>query len=135
MPVERIKHLEFIQAVITRQAANSFTIRGWSLTVSAAIYAYTAANLNCWLALVSLLPGVAFGWIDAYYLRQERLFRELYQDAIKPDTEVPMFSMDTSRYCNSSRCTYWSAIKSNPLMVMHGVIVTIGAVLFGVAIF
>ena len=36
---DRIKHLEFIQATIARQAAHSFSVKGWSLTVAAALFA------------------------------------------------------------------------------------------------
>ncbi|WP_187347302.1 hypothetical protein [Kocuria sp. CNJ-770] len=76
---ERIKHLEFIQNTITRQASHSFAVKGWSLTVAAVIYAYAAAHLTWWMALVALLPAVAFAGLDAFYLRQERLFRALYR--------------------------------------------------------
>ncbi len=33
-----LKHLEFIQAVIARQANNSFLVKGWGLTVARAFY-------------------------------------------------------------------------------------------------
>ncbi len=96
MSPEQIKHLEFIQATIARQASHSFSVKGWSLTVSGAIYAYAASHLSCWLAMVALLQPLAFAWLDMFFLRQERLFRELYGDAIKPDSPVTVFNMDTS---------------------------------------
>ena len=35
----KLKHLEMIQAVITRMAKNSFLLKGWSITLTAAIFA------------------------------------------------------------------------------------------------
>ncbi len=34
-----VKHLEFVQAVIARQAANSFLLKGWSVTLATALVA------------------------------------------------------------------------------------------------
>lgn len=116
LPDERIKHLEFLQTTIGRQASNSFAVKGWSLTVAAAVYVYTASHLHWWLAVVALLPPVAFGWLDAFYLRQERLFRALYDAVIEPNTTIPLFSMDTKPFHNSSshpRCGWRSVITSN----------------------
>ncbi len=38
------KHLEFLQAVITRMAGNSFLIKGWSVTLVAALLALTVPH-------------------------------------------------------------------------------------------
>jgi hypothetical protein len=40
----KIKHLEFIQGVITRMNANSFQIKGWSVTITAALLALYASG-------------------------------------------------------------------------------------------
>lgn len=135
---DRRKHLEFVQATITRQASHAFAIKGWSLTVAAAIYAYTASNLSCWLAVVACLPAFAFAWLDLFYLRQERLFRELYRDAHQPESTVPVFDMDTTPYRNAAkypRCSYWDVIKSKAWWPLHITIIIVGIILLGVAIF
>lgn len=134
---DRIKHLEFIQNTIARQASHSFAVKGWSLTVSAAIYVYTASHLTWWLAIVAVLPAIAFSWLDAFYLRQERLFRELYSDVSQSSTAVLMFSMDTGPYAVAStypKCTYRNVFKSNTWWVFHGMIFAVGVLLLGVAI-
>jgi hypothetical protein len=135
---DRRKHLEFIQATIARQASHAFAIKGWSLTVAAAIYAYTAANLSCWLAVVACMPAIAFAWLDLFYLRQERLFRELYRDASQPESTVPVFDMDTSPYQTTSKypqSSYRNVAKSRAWWPLHVMIVGVGIVLLGVAIF
>jgi hypothetical protein len=48
------KHLEFIQGVVTRLANNQFLIKGWSLTVAAALYGFAATHRAWQLALVGI---------------------------------------------------------------------------------
>jgi hypothetical protein len=136
VPPERIKHLEFIQATITRQASNSFAVKGWSLTVSAAVYAYAGSHLHWWTALVGLMPSLSFGWLDAFYLRQERMFRELYTDTIKSDTSIPMFSMNTMPYANPTnypRCAWSVVLRAKTWWAFYGVIIGFGLALIGIA--
>ena len=44
------KHLELIQGVITRLAQNSFLLKGWSVTLVAAILTLASKNPNFYLA-------------------------------------------------------------------------------------
>lgn len=102
MNEDRIKHLEFVQAVIGRMAGNSFLLKGWSVTISAALFALAAKDSNRAFALVALLPTLVFWGLDAYYLRQERLFRKLYDRLRhvpeKDQTKEDSFSMATEAY-------------------------------------
>ncbi len=89
------------------------------------------------MALVALLPPIAFAWLDAFYLRQERLFRELYRDAIRPGSLVPIFEMDTRKYCDASQfptCTYRAILPANTWRVLHVMIFAVGVLLFGIAL-
>lgn len=67
-------HLEMIQGVIARIAGNSFLLKGWSVTIAAALFALAARDSNSQFACIALLPSIVFWGLDAYYLRQERLF-------------------------------------------------------------
>jgi hypothetical protein len=108
MNSDRVKHLEFVQGVINRLAGNSFSIKGWSVTLVAALFALAAKDANPLYAVVAALPAFCFWGLDAYYLRQERLFRGLYDvirkqpevEASKPETgglpPLDAFSMNTS---------------------------------------
>lgn len=95
-----IKHLEFIQITIVRMAANSFVIKGWTVTLVAAILAFTSKDANSNAASIALIPAIMFWSLDAYYLRTEREFRALYdqvrQNPPKDDLEVD-FSLDVSK--------------------------------------
>ena len=132
---ERVKHLEFIQSTISRQATNSFTIKGWSLTVAGLIYAFAAENLSWWLAVVALLPPVAFAWLDLFYLRQERLFRALYRSAYQPESTVQEFDMDTTAYQQLPNCSYRNVATSRAWWPLHVMIAAVGIVLLIVAVF
>jgi hypothetical protein len=92
------KHLEFIQAVVTRLAQNSYLLKGWTITLVAATFVLSLSVTSAWLVAIALLPTVAFSIVDAYYLRQERLFRKLYDDLRRNPDSVEAFSMDTSPY-------------------------------------
>ncbi len=118
----RLKHLEFIQNVITRMATNSFYLKGWSVTLVAATFALTITTPNVVLTLIALLPALAFWSLDAFYLREERLFRRLY-DAVRSDPEaVEPFSMDPSEYKNKVDSPSEVA-ASTSLRRFHGAIV------------
>ena len=40
----KLKHLEFIQAAINRMAGNLFMLKGWSVTLIAALFALAAKD-------------------------------------------------------------------------------------------
>lgn len=92
-----LKHLEFIQLTIVRMAANSFIIKGWSVTLVAAVLAFTTAEKGCKCGWIALIPAFIFWGLDGYYLRQEKLFRKLYDHVRTEDGETD-FSMDTKPF-------------------------------------
>jgi hypothetical protein len=76
----RLKHLDDIGAVIGRLSHQSFIIRGWSVTLVSVVLVIIGAQEHRSDApiLLALFPTFIFWGLDAYYLRQERLFRRLY---------------------------------------------------------
>ncbi len=80
MTDEKIKHLEFIQNVITRMNTNSFQIKGWTVIILSALLAIYASTKNDYFILASIFPVLVFWFLDTYYLTQERKFRGLYND-------------------------------------------------------
>jgi len=94
---DRKKHLELLQLVISRMASNSFALKGWSVTVTAALLGLAAKDSNPGFAIIAFYPALAFWGLDAYYLRQERRFRALY-DAVRTDAAVQPFAMDPAGF-------------------------------------
>lgn len=92
----KLKHLELIQAVITRMANNSFLLRGWVVTLVAALMALAAKDANTNFIIISFVPVLTFWLIDGYYLNQERLFRKHYDRVIIRDKDDINFSMNVS---------------------------------------
>lgn len=75
----KLKHLEMIQAVITRMANNSFLVKGWCLTLVSGLLALAGGkDGNAKLVFVTYLPLLMFWYLDGFFLQQERLFRKIY---------------------------------------------------------
>lgn len=89
---EKIKHLEFIQNIITRMNSNSFAIKGWMVTIVSALLALYANSNNEIFMFIAIVPTFIFWLLDAFYLAQEYRFRCLYDDVIH-DRITPVFSM------------------------------------------
>ena len=109
-------HLEIIQSVIARMPANSFHLKGWSVTLVSALFALAAGGANPRYVYLAYFPVVAFWILDDYFLWKEKLFRSLYNEVRALDEEQIDFSMDTSGIDGGS----WSeATLSTTLRIFH----------------
>jgi len=118
----KIAHLELIQAVVTRMASNSFLLKGWSVTLVAALFALAADKSEVLFVYLAYFPAISFWILDGYFLHQERLFRKLYDHVRALDLSAIDFSMDTSPL--TSKVDPWSAVCfSKTLRVFHGTII------------
>ena len=88
-----IKHLELIQVVIARLGSNGFVVKGWAVTVAGLFLGFAVESSNYRLALISVLPTLAFWYLDTYFLRSERLFRSLYDRVRRGEPPVEPFYM------------------------------------------
>jgi len=123
------KHLEFIQGVITRMAGNLFFLRGWTITLIAALLALFIKGANSEYVIYFLLVLIFVFWIlDGYFLSQERLFRDLYNHVRKLKEEKIDFSMDTSELKKYKKNTLVYAMFSSTLLVFY--LPLIGVALF-----
>lgn len=120
----KLKHLEFIQAVINRMAGNSFYLKGWSVTLVAAIFVLATKDGNPSLVPVAYLPAIVFWFLDAYFLRQERLFRRLYDAVREKSPEEVDFSMHTSPFADDEQVgSHFSVMFSITLRWFHGALI------------
>ncbi|MBE7660360.1 hypothetical protein [Tenacibaculum finnmarkense] len=89
MNENKIKHLEFIQNIITRMNRNSFQIKGMSITISSALLALSANNSNILYASIIYFSLFIFWGLDSYYLSQEKGYRDLYnRTRIKEELDI-----------------------------------------------
>lgn len=121
MSPEKIKHLEFIQNVITRMNTNSFQIKGWSIVILSALLAIFASSKNNDFFIAAILPTLIFWFLDAYYLNQERKFRGLYNDVAgvtERPKDIKLFAMRPDLYVDG-QYTFWSAFFSITVLKMY----------------
>jgi hypothetical protein len=90
---ERIQHLEMIQAVITRLSNEGFLVKGWAITVAGAFLGFAVTKESWALALASVIPTIAFWYLDGTFLRSEWLFRALHKHVQRKTRHVKPFEM------------------------------------------
>jgi hypothetical protein len=81
----RVKHLEMVQAIVTRLANQGATIKNYCITVTTAICGFAITLHQPTVALLALFPLVVFGLLDAQFLRLERRFRALFDQIRNED--------------------------------------------------
>src|SRR3989339_120796 len=114
------KHLEFIQAIISRMAGNLFFLRGWTITLISALLALFIKGSGSSNVIYFLIVLTLVFWIlDGYFLSQERLFRDLYNHVRKLKEEDIDFSMDISEYQKLKKNTLIFAMFSTTLLVFY----------------
>jgi hypothetical protein len=84
-----VKSMEFCQGTISRMARNSFNLKAWFLVAFSALFTFFAKSVSgetdyqaSLMDLIWLLPMFMFPILDAYYLKQERMFRDVYNDFV-----------------------------------------------------
>jgi hypothetical protein len=121
MPADnKIEHLKLVQATITRMAANSFLLKGWTVTLVAALFAFGAKEADRVFVVIAWVPVLVFAALDSFYLWQEKLFRALYDDvAQRPADGDPWnFTMDPRPFKATKR--WRNALKSGTIWGYYG---------------
>lgn len=120
----KIAHLGFIQGVITRMGSNSFLLKGWSITLVAAIFALSAKDADQKFVLLAYFPVIVFWVLDAFFLHQEKMFRKLYEKVAANAISSDLFTLDTSVVKDDVPCAI-RVFFSKTLFPFHGSIVGI----------
>ena len=74
----KLKHLDYLQAVIARMAQNSFLFKGWAVTLASGLSAYGVTKSDRLVLLMPIVTTLLFWGLDGYYLWLERAFVKLY---------------------------------------------------------
>ena len=81
------EYLILIQGVISRMANNAFLVKGWSITLTAALLALAGSlsakgsfNEHIFF-MVNFACLLGFLWLDSYFYYNEKKYRELYDYA------------------------------------------------------
>jgi hypothetical protein len=113
------KHLDFIQAAINRMAGNLFLLKGWTITLIAALFALSAKDSNKAFLAIAYFPTFVFWILDGYFLSQERRFRDLYNHVRKLDEGQIDFSMDTQPFKGWRRNSWLGSMLSPTLLIYY----------------
>lgn len=106
-------------------ASNLFLLKGWTITLIAALFALSAKDANKAYVLIAYFPALLFWVLDGYFLSQERRFRALYDHVRKLDENQIDFSMDTAPFKNEWRNTWLGAMLSKTLVTYYGALLII----------
>lgn len=131
-----IRYLELIQGQVSRMASHSFLIKGWSITLAAAIMAFAASASSSWSMTAAVLTSLAFWGLDAFYLRQERLYRALY-DRVRdtwPDRECTIGDMSLSTDTLSSTVPPWIRTMGSSVVALFHAPILITVVIVAVVL-
>lgn len=127
MKEEKIKHLEFIQNIITRHNTNSFQIKGLTVTIVSALLAVYASNNNLEFIWIGIIPTILFWFLDSYYLQLERKFRGLYNDVAgvsKEPKEIKGMEMKPDLY-KGGKYKFINVLFSNTMCPLY-IFISIG---------
>ncbi len=79
-----VEELKILQGIINRMVQNSLECKKWTLALVVGVLSLKIEAISNFYGLCVLgVLLLCFWFLDAYYLKQERLFREQYQWLIK----------------------------------------------------
>lgn len=128
---EKLKHLEFIQNVISRMNSNSFLLKGWCITLVSALFVLSAKDANSLFMLITYIPLPAFWILDGFYISQERQYRDLYDEVANIPLQNINFSMNAKKF-NKGRNTWLSGMLSKTLIPFYSTIILTIFILMGI---
>jgi hypothetical protein len=115
-------HLQMIQSVVSRLAAQSTTIKGWCVTVTAALLGYGATAATPIIVGIAVYVIVAFATLDSYYLVLERNYRDLYRHAAGEEKVDWSLSID-----RPTPGQVLSAMRSPVVVILYGMSILVAA--------
>jgi hypothetical protein len=124
MNENKLKHLDFLQLVITRMNVNSFLLKGWAVTLVSALFAFAAKDANYQYVLITYISTPLFWVLDGYYLSQERQYRALYDIVRLKDETAIDFDLNARSY-NTGRNTWMASIVSKTLNIFYLILIGI----------
>jgi hypothetical protein len=129
MSPETQKHLEMIQGVINRLAGNSFTIKGWAVTLATAVMALIAKDNFPRAALIAMVPLIGFCALDAFYLMLERRYVGLFTRTV--NGQVKLFDMNAAPDKTQKtpwKLTLWGALFSPSIAGLYGFLIVLALI-------
>ena len=125
----KLKHLEFIQNIITRMNTNSFQIKGMSITITAALLALTASDYNISYISIVYFALFVFWGLDAYYLSQEKGYRKLYEEVRAYTAEQIDFNLKLKKEYTEGANSWKHVLLNKTIWTLYSLQASIALVL------
>ncbi len=108
-----IEELKILQGVINRMAQNSLECKKWTLALAVGVLSLKIEAISHLYGLCVLGVLLAcFYFLDAYYLMQERLFREQWLIKNRLKTDERLFEVFPAH--QTCRCVLYSCTMRSP---------------------
>lgn len=118
------KEIDLIQGCINRMASNSFMLKGWTISLVAVVLALTADRLNPLFLFCSVMvPVLCFWYLDAFFLRTEKMYRKMYEWVLKERKEGNLeyqYDLTPGRFKDEVE-SHCSVMFSTTLRVFYGI--------------
>lgn len=121
MNEDRRQHLKFVQNAIAQMDNKSVQVKTWTVTLFAAVLAFSASSKNLKCAFIAVIPTFIFWLLDSHYLQQSCKYQRLYDDIVSG--KVPSFTMAVEKYKDGTCCFGRAIIDPTTLLVYFLLIV------------
>lgn len=126
----RIRYLEILQGIINRMADNSFKMKEWFITVLCACIAAYVGTGKALMFLVIVFAAIVFGLLDVCYLREERTFRKIYNNASNLKVEITDFKINPKELNKEEKCGFFPPFSSWSIYILYGLAIIAGVTCF-----
>ena len=129
------KELDLIQACITRMASNSFLLKGWTISIIAVVLALADKSLEpALLSSLVLIPLFSFWYLDAFFLRTEKMYRKMYQWVLEKrrvNDTTDLYDLNPHRF-GTQVPSIWRVMWSITLRWFYGIptLITSGIIVY-----
>jgi|GEM_PF-144588 len=118
------KELDLIQDVIRRMASNSFEVKKWLIGILTAIVVFKHEELlggHTQYILLLLIPVFSFWYLDAFFLKTERQYREIYDWVVRnrPVTDKYLYDMKSILVEFTSGDKIWKVAWSRTIRIFY----------------
>ena len=123
---QKVTHLQLIQDIVKRMAENSFKLKAWTTALVSAILAISEKSDQSYLLPMAGFVLILFWFLDAYFLRLENLYRDLYNYVRKLD-DVTRLEFDLNPYLeeveHKKSLSIFSYMFSTTLGLFYGLLI------------
>lgn len=129
------KEIDLIQTCITRMASNSFLLKGWAISIIAVVLALADKAVDpALLSSVVLIPLFSFWYLDAFFLRTEKMYRKMYEWVLQKrgaEDITYLYDLNPHRFKGDVDST-WKVMWSITLRWFYGIptFITSGVIVF-----